>query len=41
MASGVIKPGEHVWSEKLESISGASMPRLPISSAEVICEHNK
>lgn len=33
MASAVIKSGEHVGSEKLESISGASMSRLSISSA--------
>lgn len=35
MASAVIKSGEHVGSEKLESISGASMSRLSISSAEL------
>lgn len=40
MASAVVKSGEHVRSEKLESISGASMPRLAVSSAEVICEYN-
>lgn len=40
MESAVIKSGAHVKLEKLESISCANMPRLSVSSAEVICEHN-
>lgn len=39
MASAVVKSGEHARSEKLESISGASV-MLSISSAEVICEYS-